>query len=117
MSAHEEDVLEVQFFVLNQDIAQVHVGQRVRVEVPALPARTYGFAEAEVIHIESDSRFDQASGQSFFLVTARLTSNTLSSDNQEESIRIGMQVMGRMITDEQRYLFWAIEKLELWIFR
>ncbi len=63
-----------------------------------------------MIHIESDSRVDQSSGQSFYLVTARLASNTLSSDNQEESIRIGMQVMGgRMITDEQRYLYWAIE--------
>ena len=113
----EDDTFTIQFYVLNQDIAQVHVGQRVRVEIPALPARTYGFAEAEVIHIESDSRVDQSSGQSFYLVTARLASNTLSSDNQEESIRIGMQVMGRMITDEQRYLFWAIERLELWIFR
>ena len=114
---NEDEMLTVQFFVLNQDIAQVHEGQIVRVEVPALSARTYGYADAEVIKIESDSRIDQSSGQSYYLVTARLTSNTLSKDEQEESIRIGMQVMGRMITDEQRILFWAIDKLELWVFK
>jgi hypothetical protein len=104
---------EVQFYVLNSDIAKIEVGQNVRVEIPALSPRTYGYAEAIVTKIESDSRFDSQSGQSFYLVTARLTSNQLL----EESIKIGMQVHGRMITDEQRYLFWAIEKLELWIFR
>lgn len=113
----ENDMLTVQFYVLNQDIAQVHIDQKVRVEIPALSVRTYGYAEAIVIKIESDSRFDQSSGQSFYLVTARLTTNQLSSDDKEENIKIGMQVKGRMITDEQRYLFWAIGKLELWIFR
>lgn len=109
----EDEFLTVQFYVLNKDITQIHIGQKVRVEIPALSVRTYGYAEAEVVHIESDSRFDSQSGQSFYLVTARLTSNQLL----DESIKIGMQVQGRMITDEQRYLFWAIEKLELWIFR
>ena len=108
-----DELLTVQFYVLNKDITQIHVGQKVRVEIPALSVRIYGYAEAEVIHIESDSRFDSQSGQSFYLVTARLTSNQLL----DESVKIGMQVHGRMITDEQRYLFWAIEKLELWIFR
>lgn len=108
-----DELLTVQFYVLNKDITQIHIGQKVRVEIPALSVRTYGYAEAEVVHIESDSRFDSQSGQSFYLVTARLTSNQLL----DESIKIGMQVQGRMITDEQRYLFWAIEKLELWIFR
>ncbi|MDY0278559.1 MAG: hypothetical protein RBQ97_10810, partial [Acholeplasma sp.] len=108
-----DELLTVQFYVLNKDITQIHIGQKVRVEIPALSVRTYGYAEAEVVHIESDSRFDSQSGQSFYLVTARLTSNQLL----DESIKIGMQVHGRMITDEQRYLFWAIEKLELWIFR
>jgi len=27
-----------------------------------------------------------------------------------------MQVRGRMIVDTQKYLFWGIEKLGLWIF-
>ncbi|MCU0104451.1 efflux RND transporter periplasmic adaptor subunit [Acholeplasma vituli] len=108
-----DELLTVQFYVLNKDITQMSIGQKVRVEIPALSVRTYGYAEAEVVHIESDSRFDSQSGQSFYLVTARLTSNQLL----DESIKIGMQVQGRMITDEQRYLFWAIEKLELWIFR
>lgn len=113
----QNELLTAQFYVLNQDIAKVRIGQRVRIEIPALSVRTYGFAEAEVISIESDSRFDQSSGQSFYLVNAKLTSNQLSSDTKVEDIKIGMQVKGRMITDEQRYLFWAIEKLELWIFR
>lgn len=107
-----DDTLEVQFYVLNSDIAKIEVGQHVRVEIPALSPRTYGYASAEVISIESDSRVDQQSGQSFYIVTARLNETSLD----DEDILIGMQVQGRMIVDQQRYLFWAIEKLELWIF-
>lgn len=107
-----DDTLDVQFYVLNNDIAKIEVGQHVRVEIPALSPRTYGYASAEVISIESDSRVDQQSGQSFYIVTARLSEISL----HDEDILIGMQVQGRMIVDKQRYLFWAIEKLELWIF-
>jgi len=106
------DRLDVQFYVLNSDIAKIEVGQHVRVEIPALSPRTYGYASAEVVSIESDSRVDQQSGQSFYIVTARLSDTAL----HDEDILIGMQVQGRMIVDKQRYLFWAIEKLELWIF-
>lgn len=110
--AETDDGLDVQFYVLNSDIAKIEVGQHVRVEIPALSPRTYGYASAEVISIESDSRVDQQSGQSFYIVTARLSDTSLN----DEDILIGMQVQGRMIVDKQRYLFWAIEKLELWIF-
>lgn len=107
-----DDTLEAQFYVLNSDIAKIEVGQHVRVEIPALSPRTYGYASAEVILVESDSRVDEQSGQSFYIVTARLNETSL----HDEDILIGMQVQGRMIVDSQRYLFWAIEKLELWIF-
>ncbi|MDY0277788.1 MAG: efflux RND transporter periplasmic adaptor subunit [Acholeplasma sp.] len=107
-----DDRLEVQFYVLNSDIAKIEIGQNVRVEIPALSPRTYGYASAEVILIESDSRVDQQSGQSFYIITARLNETSL----HDEDILIGMQVQSRMIVDSQRYLFWAIEKLELWIF-
>lgn len=107
-----DDRLDVQFYVLNSDIAKIDIGQHVRVEIPALSPRTYGYASAKVISIESDSRVDQQSGQSFYIVTARLSDTAL----HDEDILIGMQVQGRMIVDSQRYLFWAIEKLELWIF-
>lgn len=106
-----EETLNVQFYVLNSDIAKVKVGQNIRVEIPALSSRTYGYATAEVLKIELDSRIDQQSGQSYYIVTARLNDTSLGHEN----IRIGMQVQGRMIVDKQKYLFWALEKLELWI--
>ena len=46
-------------------LQKIKIGQKVRVEVPALSPRTYGYASAEVTKIESDSRVDQQSGQSF----------------------------------------------------
>ena len=99
-----DDTLEVQFYVLNSDIAKIEVGQNVRVEIPVLSPRTYGYSSAEVVSIESDSRVDQQSGRSFYIVTARLNETSL----HDEDILIGMQVQGRMIVDKQRYLFWAI---------
>ncbi len=107
-----DNTLEIQLYVLNSDIAKVEVGQLIRVEIPSLSPRTYGYASAEVISIEADSRVDQSSGQSFYIITAKLNETSLS----DEDIIIGMQVKGRMIVDEQRYLYWMIEKLELWIF-
>ena len=107
-----DDRLDVQFYVLNSDIAKIEVGQNVRVEIPALSPRTYGYASAKVTSIESDSRVDSSSGTSYYVVTAKLNETAL----HDEDILIGMQVQGRMIVDQQCYLFWAIEKLELWIF-
>lgn len=108
-----EESLAVQLYVLNSDITKIKVGQKVRVEIPALSPRTYGYASAEVIKIESDSRVDQQSGQSFYVVTARLDDKVLG----DEEILIGMQIQGRMIVDRQKYIFWMLEKLELWIFK
>lgn len=116
---YEETVdktLVVQLYVMNTDIVNIKTGQLVRVEIPSLSSREYGYAEAEVVAIESDSRFDQNSGQSYYVVTAVLNESELSSETKTESVIVGMQVQGRLIVDEQRYLFWAIEKLELWIF-
>lgn len=108
--------LDVELLIPNKDIALVHVNQVVRVEIPALSTREYGYASARVISIESDSRYDQNSGQSYYVVKARLEENFLKNNNEKEDIIIGMQIAGRLVVDEQRYLFWGIEKLELWIF-
>lgn len=111
-----EENLTIEFYVLNSDITKILVGQQVRVEISSLSSKEFGYASAEVIAIESDSRVDQQSGQSFYIVTARLNDKSLSSNKNTYDIMIGMQVRGRMIVDTQRYLFWGIEKLELWIF-
>ena len=111
-----EDYLTIDFYVLNSDITKIEIGQNVRVEISSLSTKEFGYASALVVSIESDSRIDQQSGQSFYIVTARLNETSLSSNTDTHDIIIGMQVGGRMIVDTQRYLYWGIEKLELWIF-
>jgi len=111
-----ENNLTIEFYVLNSDITKISIGQFIRVEVSSLSSKEFGYATAEVIAIESDSRTDQQSGQSFYVVTARLNESSLSSNTDTHDIIIGMQVRGRMIVDTQSYLYWGIEKLELWIF-
>lgn len=114
--SNENDVLHVQLIISNVERANVHVGQNIRFQVGALSPRDYGYATGEITKIESDSRVNQENGQSFYIATAVLDQTELDKNNKSEEIRVGMQVEARMIVKEQRYLFWAIEKLELWIF-
>jgi multidrug efflux pump subunit AcrA (membrane-fusion protein) len=107
---------KLQIIVSNQDIAKIKVGQAVRVDVKALPNREYGFGEARVTKIETDTRVDQQSGQSFYIVEAELLTEKLKNNDDVQELKVGMVVESRMITREQRYLYWVIEKLGLWIF-
>jgi len=113
---NQDTFLTIEFYVLNSEITKISLGQLIRVEISSLSSKEFGYATAEVIAIESDSRTDQQSGQSFYIVTARLNESSLSSNTDTYEIIIGMQVRGRMIVDQQSYLYWGIEKLELWIF-
>lgn len=119
LRVYEKDIesnLIVEFYVLNSDITKLSIGQNVRVQISSLSPKEFGYATAEVVSIESDSRIDQQSGKSFYIVQAKLNETSLSSNTETFEIIIGMQVSGRMIVDSQRYLFWGIGKLELWIF-
>jgi len=107
-----EETYIAKLFVLNSDISKVEIGQEVRVEVSSLASKKYGYASATVVSIETTSRFDQNSGQSYYIVTAKLNESSLN----DEEFMIGMQVKARMIVDTQKYIHYFIEKLELWVF-
>ncbi len=112
----DSEKLTAQLIVPNIQITQIKVGQKVRIRVGALSVNKYGYASATVTKIESDSRVNQENGQSFYIVTAVLDQKELKNGDDVQEIKVGLQVEGRMITDTQRYLFWTIEKLDLWIF-
>ena len=50
--------------------AKINTEHGTNLEIKALSAREFGFASANVIAIESTSRVDQQSGQSFYIVIA-----------------------------------------------
>lgn len=107
---------KLQIYVSNQDIAKIYVGQVIRVDVAALSNREYGFGQAKVTNIETDTRINQQSGQSYYVIEAELITQTLESEKGKQALKVGMIVDSRMITGEQKYLFWFIEKLGLWMF-
>ncbi len=105
------DKLLTELYVQNTQIAQIEVGQNVRVQVGALSPKKYGYANATVIEIDSDSTLDQSSGVYYYIVKAEINDTTLTKGGNSAEIKFGMQVEARMIVDTQRYLIWFIEKI------
>ncbi len=112
----DDENKKIQIYITNQDIAKIKVGQAIRVDVAALSNREYGFGKAIIKTIATDATVNQQSGQSFYIVEAELLTPSLKSKTDEKDLNIGMVVNTRMITGEQKYLFWIIEKLNLWVF-
>ncbi len=112
----DDEHKKIQIYISNQDIAKIKVGQVIRVDVAALSNREYGFGKAIIKTIATDATVNQQSGQSFYIVEAELLTPSLKSKTDEKDLNIGMVVSTRMITGEQKYLFWMIEKLNLWVF-
>ena len=112
----DDENKKIQIYITNQDIAKIKVGQAIRVDVTALSNREYGFGKAIIKTIATDATVNQQSGQSFYIVEAELLTPSLKSKTDEKDLNIGMVVNTRMITGEQKYLFWLIEKLNLWVF-
>lgn len=104
----------VQMAVRNQDIASFKPGDHVKYSFQAIPAQEYGHLSGEIQHISADAAIDQASGVSYYLVEASVSSNVLSSKSGEKKqIKVGMTTEAHIVTDRQKILFWLLHRLNL----
>jgi len=107
---------EILLYVSNSDITQLEIGQNVRVNFQSLSSKEYGFGSAIITSISADQIFDSNSNSSYYLVHAKLNETEYSNNSTTIKVRVGMMVEGRIITHTQKYLYYFIDKLELWVF-
>jgi HlyD family secretion protein len=105
----DSDSFKVSFMVNNKDIANVKEGQPMKLKVMALPYQEYGMIDGVVQTVSSDVR--SSDGQAY-LVEALIENKPIKSyKGRDETIKVGMLVEGRVISDTKTILRWAMEKL------
>jgi HlyD family secretion protein len=101
----------VMLFVSNVDIADIGIGQKINFRFAALPFSEYGEMTGRVTRISTDAR-RREDGQSIFVVEAEMDGGYLHDRNgAEAAIRVGMVCDARVITDNQKIIFWILERL------
>jgi membrane fusion protein, adhesin transport system len=78
-----DDSLLVEARVTPEDISFVRMGQEARVAITAYDQSIYGTLEARVVHISPDAITDEESGQSFYVVRVRTSTNQIRSPTGE----------------------------------
>ncbi len=108
-----EDKYKVQIMIANKDVADIHVGDKIKFNFQALPHKDYGYLTGIVTNISTDIKSNsQVSG--FYLVEAKLDSNEVAnSENEIKAIKMGMTSEAHIVTEQKQILKWLLEKIDL----
>jgi adhesin transport system membrane fusion protein len=83
-----EETLLVETLIRPQDIGTVRMGQKARVNVSAYDSAVYGGLDGTVAAISPDAVLNERTGESFYTVQVRTTSNALK-DKTGRPLQIG----------------------------
>ncbi|HYJ28802.1 MAG TPA: HlyD family type I secretion periplasmic adaptor subunit [Allosphingosinicella sp.] len=116
-----EDSLIIEAMVRPQDIASVRMNQPARVNITAYDPSVYGALEGRVVSISPDSLTVERTGESFYTVRVRTSSNALRG-RRGEALQIGpgMQAEVNLLGDKRsvlNYLMSPITRLRETAFR
>lgn len=103
----------VEIALPNQDVAGIHVGDKIKFQFHALPYREYGEFSGVVTNISSDIKVSNSYG-SYYLVEAILEQNQgVSYKGEKREIKVGMSCDAFVITEQKKILYWLLEKINL----
>ena len=110
-----DDMLNANIFVSNSDIGRISEGMIVRYEISALPRRDFGGIYGTVTRIAADISTEQWV-QGYFLVESEVEDRAFYDTRGNASkLRVGMGFEARIIVEEQRILFFLLDRLNLLI--
>ena len=116
-----EDSLLVEAMVRPQDIGLVRMNQDARVNITAYDPSIYGALEGRVVFISPDALMDERTGESFYMVRVRTTSNALENPRGRPlQIGPGMVAEVNLLGDKRSvlsYLLTPITRLSETAFR
>lgn len=99
-----EDVLYVEAMVRPQDIANVRIGQRAKVEITAYRSAVFGKLDGEVLNIAPDVVTNEKSGESFYIVEIKTTSRLTDADGKLLPIGPGMMANVNLLGEKRSVL-------------
>jgi len=106
-----EEMLSANIFINNNDIGQLLEGMTVSYDIAALPRRDFGEITGTITRISTDiSR--EAGG--FFLVESEIEDRVYyDSRGNGVNLRVGMGFEARIVVEQQRILFYLLDRLNL----
>lgn len=115
-----EEALYIEAMVRPQDIANVRMGQPAKVEITAYRSSVFGTLDGEVTTISPDAVVNEKSGESYYTVEVRTTSQLRNPDGKKLAIGPGMIANVSLLGDRRSilsYLFTPITRLSENAFR
>ncbi len=104
----------VELALQNQDIANIHSGDKVKFNFLALPSQEYGHLSGEIRTISVDATQNPQNGISYYVAEASLEDEPLYSNKGEEArVKVGMVVEAHVITRSEKILYYLLEKIDL----
>ena len=104
-----EDSLLVEAMVLPQDIGSVRMNQDARINITAYDPSIYGSLEGKVVSISPDALENERTGESFYIVRVRTTSNALRNRaGRPLQIGPGMQAEVNLLGDKRSILSYLL---------
>lgn len=102
---------EVEIFVSNSDAGKVKENQKIKLEIPAYPSSEYGFITSKITSISKETKVDEKTGQSFYIVKA-----IIEKDKVNKNINLNNEMLShaRIVVDKKTVLAYVLEKINLW---
>jgi len=108
-----EDILNATIFISNNDIGHIFEDMIVRFDIAAMPRREFGEITGQITRISTDVAADQGM-IGYFLVEAELADKVYyDSRGNGASLRLGMAFEARIVVEQQRILFYLLDRLNL----
>lgn len=114
LTAAAKDALYVEPLVRRQDIDNVRLGQRLKIEITAYRSSVFGSLDGDVTNISPDAVINEKSGESFYTVEVRTTSQLAGPDGKKLTIGSGLAANVSLLGDKRlilSYLFTPITRL------
>lgn len=112
--------LIIKTLVSNQDIDQVTIGQKAKLQINACPYQEFGTLPGVVTQISPDlvsssllSQFNTQANNSYFEVTIKPQKLSLSNGQRECVIKPGMNAQANIISRQETFLQFLLRKSQL----
>jgi len=111
-----ENEIVAEIYIPSTDIANINVGQKLKLHSYSLPYREYGFINSKISELAIDTSVSTEDGTSYYIAKTIIKNPKLRSSNgSTTSLKEGMPIECQIITGKKSYLQIFLEKLDLWI--
>ena len=93
-----------------EEIAKLHIGQKVKLKVTAFDYSIYGDLEGKIIYISPDTITDKDSGEDFYIMHVKTKVNYLNN-NEKYKIKVGMMVNADVLVGKKSIMSFLLKPI------